>query len=216
MRNPLAPRRPRRATARAPGAARGNRSSAYTTPSAARSSAASRATRCSAGSVCITASVCSNVARYWRMSRVSAPRVEPCGGSCGSVAEGLCIRSRQRARRSSRAAARRRGDRGAAPSAPPAPLRASGARASADDVEDGTCARRLGPMSIAPSRASTALRTRSGSSTWLEDGLRSTASPSLATQSTPAVALTGSSLRDRPAPGRHAAMPTLSASSRVM
>ena len=37
-------------------------------------------------SVCITASVCANVARYWRMSRVSAPLVNQAASSCRSVA----------------------------------------------------------------------------------------------------------------------------------
>ena len=50
------------------------RTSAYTTPSAARSSAHSAATRCSASAVWVTATVWANVARY----RSSEPECAAC------------------------------------------------------------------------------------------------------------------------------------------
>ncbi len=48
------------------------RTSAYTTPSAARSSAHSRATRWIASGVCITPTVCANVSRYFSSEPESA------------------------------------------------------------------------------------------------------------------------------------------------
>ena len=48
------------------------RTSAYTTPSSARSSAHSRATRSRAAAVCITATVCVNVSRYRTKDPLSA------------------------------------------------------------------------------------------------------------------------------------------------
>ena len=77
-----------------------------------------RRARC-ARRVCITASVCSNVARYCSRSPVSAPRREPRLQLGDGRSTAASSRSRRRARRPSPGAARRRGGRAAAPSAPP-------------------------------------------------------------------------------------------------
>ena len=80
-----------------------------------------------------------------------------------------------------------------------------------------TTPRRRPRRRSAPSSAASARSKRSGSSvSRVISGWPSvTWSPGRACQRTPAPAWTGSSLRDRPAPSRQAAMPTARASSRV-
>src|SRR5688500_14548478 len=62
------------------------RTSAYTTPSSARSSAHSAATRRNAGSVCMTATVCSNVAMYRSSEPESQADTNQLASSPASVA----------------------------------------------------------------------------------------------------------------------------------
>src|SRR5680860_1197074 len=73
------------------------------------------------------------------------------------------------------------------------------------------------PISTAPSSAATAGSNRPGSSAWSSSkGSPSlTSSPGFLMHTTPALGLTGSSLRARPAPNLHAAIPTARASSLV-
>ena len=121
------------------------------------------------------------------------------------------------ARRRSRAAARRRGGRGAAPSARGGPRWEPAHRSSAAIRRSGPgrrawprgrCPR--APSSRPPSSAASARSKRSGVSVWRVSSTSPsrTASPGFAWISTPAPAWTGSSFRARPAPSRHAATPT--------
>ena len=138
-------------------------------------------------------------------------------------------RSRRPAPRWSPAAARRRGGRAAAPwgrpgsppgSQPWRPLSQTSRRRAGRPIRSRTTGGRgsggSSPISMAPSRAASARAEPAGLvGPQLQHGLaRATGSPGLARHRTPAAALTGSSLRARPAPSRQAATPTARASSR--